>query len=98
MKNRSMDNKSLSKLTKEYSSGKISWHDYREMRSKLLQEIVSGNIVLEENKYIPPYNSKKKSKMKIKLMNLQNKRPIFIAISVLCAITIILVTSITILR
>ena len=93
-----MESKSLSQLTKDYSAGKISQQDYRKMRSKLLQEIVTGNIVLKENKYTPPHNSKKKSKKKIKLMNLQNKRPIFIAISVLCAITIILVTSITILR
>jgi len=93
-----MESKSLSQLTKDYSAGKISQQDYRKMRSKLLQEIVTGNIVLKENKYTPPHNSKKKSKKKIKLMNLQNKRPIFIAIGILCGVTIILVTSILTLR
>tara|TARA_B100000029_G_scaffold301791_1_gene294662 strand:- start:593 stop:874 length:282 start_codon:yes stop_codon:yes gene_type:complete len=89
-----MENKSLSQLTKDYSDGKISQQDYRKMRSKLIQEILTGNIVLEENKYVPPHKPKKKSKKKRKLLNLQNKRPIFMAIGVLCAIIIILVISI----
>ena len=45
-----MDNKSLSQLTKDYAAGKINQRDYREMRAKLLQEIFSGNVKLEENK------------------------------------------------
>ncbi len=98
MKNNSMDNKSLSQLTKDYSAGKISKDDYRKMRSELLQEIITGSIILKENKYTPPHNLKKKSKKKIKLTNLQNKRPIFIAISVLCSIVIILFISVLALR
>ena len=93
-----MENKSLSQLTKDYSAGKISQQDYRKMRSKLLQEILSGNIILEENEYTPPHKPKKKSKKKRKLINLQNKRPIFIAIGVLCTVIIILVISILTLR
>ena len=68
------------------------------MRSELLQEIITGSIILKENKYTPPHNLKKKSKKKIKLTNLQNKRPIFIAISVLCSIVIILFISVLALR
>tara|TARA_B100001250_G_C19584486_1_gene693581 strand:+ start:51 stop:347 length:297 start_codon:yes stop_codon:yes gene_type:complete len=98
MKNSNMDNKSLSQLTKDYSAGKISKDDYRKMRSELLQEIITGSIILKENKYTPPHNLKKKSKKKIKLTNLQNKRPIFIAISVLCSIVIILFISVLALR
>ena len=98
MKNSSIESKSLSQLTKDYSAGKISQQDYRKMRSKLLQEIVAGNIALKEKKFISPRNSKKKSKKKIKILNLQNKRPIFIAISILCVVIIILVTSILTLR
>ena len=98
MKNSSTESKSLSKLAKDYSTGKISQQDYRKIRSELLQEIISGNIILEENKYTPPHNSKKKSKKKIKLINLQNKRPIFIAIGVLCTVIIVLVISIFTLR
>ena len=93
-----MDDKSLSQLTKDYSAGKISKDDYRKMRSELLQEIITGSIILKENKYTPPHNLKKKSKKKIKLTNLQNKRPIFIAISVLCSIVIILFISVLALR
>ena len=89
-----MESKSLSQLTKDYSAGKISQQDYRKMRSKLLQEILTGNIILEENKYTPPRKPKKKSKKKINVTNLQNKRPIFIAIGVLCTVIIILVISI----
>jgi len=93
-----MDNKSLSQLTKDYAAGKINQRDYREMRAKLLQEIFSGNVKLEENKYTKPVASKKKPKNKRKLINLQNKRPIFIAIGVLSTITIILILSVFTLR
>ena len=93
-----MNNKSLSQLTKDYSDGKISQRDYREMRAKLVQEIVAGNATLKENKYTPPRISKKKSKKKKKLINLQNKRPLFIAIGILSAIIIILTASVLTLR
>ena len=93
-----MNNKSLSQLTKDYSDGKISQRDYREMRAKLVQEIVAGNATLKENEYTPPRIPKKKSKKKKKLINLQNKRPLFIAIGILSAIIIILTVSVLTLR
>ena len=86
-----MGNESLSQLSKDYSAGKISQSDYRKMRSKLIKEIVTGNVTLEENKYIPPKKTKKKSKKKRKYVNLQNKRPMFIAIGILCIVSIILI-------
>jgi len=93
-----MGNKSLSQLTKDYAAGKINQRDYREKRAKLIQEIFAGNATLEKNKYSPPRASRKRLKNKKKLINLQNKRPLFIAIGVLSAITIILILSIFTLR
>ena len=93
-----MANKSLSQLTKDYAAGKINQRDYREMRAKLIQEIFKGNAKLEENKYCPPRASGKKSKNKRKLINLQNKRPLFVAIGILSTITIILILSVFTLR
>ena len=59
-----MDNKSLSQLTKDYSAGEIGEREYREMRSKLIQEIVSGNVVLEKSEYTKPSVPVKKSRKK----------------------------------
>ena len=68
-----MDNKSLSQLTKDYSAGEIGEREYREMRSKLIQEIVSGNVVLEKSEYtkpsVPVKKSRKKTRTKINLQN-----------------------------
>ena len=90
-----MDNKSLSQLTKDYSAGEIGEREYREMRSKLIQEIVSGNVVLEKNKYTKPSAPVKKSRKKTRIIiNLENKRPLAIAICVLCIIVIILIIGI----
>ena len=92
-----MKNKSLSQLVKDYSTGEINEREYREIRTKLIQNIVAGNIVLEKTKYIPPTNkknntrTKKESKNRKKIINLQNKRPLFIAISVLGIVSIILI-------
>ena len=93
-----MGNKSLSQLTKDYAAGKINQRDYREMRAKLIQEIFKGNATLEENKYSPPRASRKKSKNRRKLINLQNKRPLFIVIGILSAISIILILVVFTLR
>ena len=92
-----MKNKSLSQLVRDYSTGEINEREYREMRTKLVQEIVAGNVITEEIKYIPPTNQKnntgikKESKNRKKIINLQNKRPLFIAISVLGIVSIILI-------
>ena len=93
-----MGNKSLSQLAKDYADGKINQRDYREMRAKLIQEIFKGNAKLEENKYSPPRASGKRSKNKRKLINLQNKRPLFIVIGILSTITIILILVVFTLR
>ena len=93
-----MANKSLSQLTKDYAAGKINQRDYREMRAKLIQEIFKGDAKLEENKYSPPRASRKKSKNRRKLINLQNKRPLFIVIGILSAISIILILFVFTLR
>ena len=92
-----MKNKSLSQLVRDYSTGEINEREYREMRTKLIQDIVAGNIIIEKTKYIPPTNQKnntrikKESKNRKKIINLQNKRPLFIAISVLGIVSIILI-------
>ncbi len=57
-----------------------------------------GNAKLEENKYSPPRASGKRSKNKRKLINLQNKRPLFVAIGILSTITIILILIVFTLR
>ena len=99
-----MKNKSLSKLVRDYSTGEINEREYREMRTKLIQDIVADNIIIEKIKYIPPANQKnntgikKESKNRKIIINLQNKRPLFIAISVLGIISILLIISIFILR
>ena len=53
-----MKNKSLSQLVRDYSTGEINEREYREMRTKLIQDIVVGNIIIEKIKYIPPANQK----------------------------------------
>jgi hypothetical protein len=99
-----MKNKSLSQLVRDYSTGEINERKYREMRTKLIQDIVADNIIIEETKYIPPTNQKnntgikKESKNRKKIINLQNKRPLFIAISTLGIISIILIISVITLR
>ena len=95
-----MKNKSLSQLVRDYSTGEINERKYREMRTKLIQDIVADNIIIEETKYIPPTNQKnntgikKESKNRKKIINLQNKRPLFIAISTLGIVSIILIISV----
>ena len=54
-----------------------------------------SNIIIEKTKYIPRTNSKKSTKRRI---NLQNKRPLFIAISVLAIVSIILIIGVFTLR
>jgi hypothetical protein len=99
-----MKNKSLSQLVRDYSTGEIDEREYREMRAKLIRDIVVGNIIIEEIKYIPPTNQKnntgikKESKNRKKIINLQNKRPLFIAISALGIVSIILIISVITLR
>ncbi len=99
-----MKNKSLSQLVRDYSTGEINEREYREMRTKLIQDIVVGNIIIEKIKYIPPANqknntgTKKESKNRKKIINLQNKRPLFIAISVLGIISILLIIGVFTLR
>ena len=99
-----MKNKSLSQLVRDYSTGEINERKYREMRTKLIQDIVADNIIIEETKYIPPTNQKnnteikKESKNRKKIINLQNKRPLFIAISTLGIVSIILIISVITLR
>lgn len=99
-----MKNKSLSQLVRDYSTGEINEREYREMRTKLIQDIVAGNIIIEKIKYIPPANQKnntgikKESKNRKKIINLQNKRPLFIAISVLGIISILLIIGVFTLR
>ena len=99
-----MKNKSLSQLVKDYSTGEINEREYREMRTKLIQDIVVGNIITEKIKYIPPANQKnntrikKESKNRKKIINLQNKRPLFIAIGVLSIVSIILIIGVFTLR
>ena len=99
-----MKNKSLSKLVRDYSTGEINEREYREMRTKLIQDIVVGNIIIEKIKYIPPANQKnntrikKESKNRKIIINLQNKRPLFIAISVLGIISILLIIGVFTLR
>ena len=99
-----MKNKSLSQLVRDYSTGEIDEREYREMRAKLIRDIVVGNIIIEEIKYIPPTNQKnntgikKESKNRKKIINLQNKRPLFIAISTLGIVSIILIISVITLR
>ena len=89
-----MKNKSLSQLVRDYSTGEINEREYREMRTKLIQDIVVGNIIIEKIKYIPPANQKNRKK----IINLQNKRPLFIAISVLGIISILLIIGVFTLR
>ena len=89
-----MKNKSLSQLVRDYSTGEINEREYREMRTKLIQDIVADNIIIEKIKYIPPANQKNR---KI-IINLQNKRPLFIAISVLGIISILLIIGVFTLR
>ena len=99
-----MKNKSLSQLVRDYSTGEINEREYREMRTKLIQDIVVGNIIIEKIKYIPPANQKnntrikKESKNRKIIINLQNKRPLFIAISVLGIIGILLIIGVFTLR
>ena len=99
-----MKNKSLSQLVRDYSTGEIDEREYREMRAKLIRDIVVGNIIIEEIKYIPPTNQKnntgikKESKNRKKIINLQNKRPLFIVISALGIVSIILIISVITLR
>ena len=99
-----MKNKSLSKLVRDYSTGEINEREYREMRTKLIQDIVAGNIITEETKYIPPTNQKNNTKIKKEsknrkiIINLQNKRPLFITISVLGIVSIILIIGVLTLR
>ena len=99
-----MENKSLPQLVKDYSTGEINEREYREIRTKLIQDIVAGNIILEKTKYIPPTNQKnntrikKESKNRKKIINLQNKRPLFIAISALGIVSIILIIGVFTLR
>ena len=100
----SVKNKSLSQLVENYSTGEINEREYREMRTKLIQDIVAGNIIIEKTKYISPTNQKnntkikKESKNRKKIINLQNKRPLFIAISVLGIVSIILIIGVFTLR
>jgi len=96
-------NKSLSQLVRDYSTGEINEREYREMRTKLIQDIVVGNTIIEKTKYIPPTNQKnntgiKKESKNKKKINLQNKRPLFIAISVLGIISILLIIGVFTLR
>ena len=62
------------------------------------------NLFIEKTKYIPPTNQKnntgikKESKNRKKIINLQNKRPLFIAISVLSIVSIILIIGVFTLR
>ena len=99
-----MKNKSLSQLVRDYSTGEINEREYREMRTKLIQDIVAGNIIIKKIKYIPLANQKnntgikKESKNRKKIINLQNKRPLFIAISVLGIVSIILIIGVFTLR
>ena len=99
-----MKNKSLSQLVRDYSTGEINEREYREMRTELIQDIVVGNIIIEKIRYIPPANQKnntrikKESKNRKKIINLQNKRPLFIAISVLGIISILLIIGVFTLR
>ena len=99
-----MKNKSLSQLVRDYSTGEINEREYREMRTKLIQDIVADNIIIEKIKYIPPANQKnntgikKESKNRKIIINLQNKRPLFIAISALGIVSIILIISVFTLR
>ena len=92
-----MVNNSLTQLVKDYSTGEINEREYREIRTKLLQDIVAGNIILEKPKYSQPANQKNKTKIKKesknrkKIINLNNKRPIFIAVSLLGIVSIILI-------
>ena len=99
-----MKNKSLPQLVRDYSAGEINEREYREMRTKLIQDIVAGNIIIEKIKYILPTNQKnnprikKELKNRKKIINLQNKRPLFIAISVLGIISILLIIGVFTLR
>ena len=99
-----MKTTSLPQLVKDYSTGEINEREYREIRTKLIQDIVAGNIILEKTKYIPPTNQKnntrlkKESKKRKKIINLQNKRPLFIAISALGIVSIILIIGVFTLR
>ena len=99
-----MKNKSLSQLVRDYSTGEINEREYREMRTKLIQDIVVGNIIIEKIKYIPSANQKNNTKIKKEsknrkiIINLQNKRPLFITISVLGIIGILLIIGVFTLR
>tara|TARA_B110000014_G_C19916293_1_gene474093 strand:+ start:176 stop:463 length:288 start_codon:yes stop_codon:yes gene_type:complete len=91
---------SLSQLIKDYSTGRISSNEYYQEREKLIKDIVAGRIIIEEVKYVPHKNKKNKKTLKelIKIINLQNKRPLYLAIIILSLIFCILVTSVFFLR
>ena len=99
-----MKNKSLSQLVRDYSTGEINEREYREMRTTLIQDIVAGNIIIKKIKYIPPANQKnntgrkKESKNRKIIINIQNKRPLFIAISLLGIISILMIIGVFTLR
>ena len=91
-----MEETTLSQLAKDFSAGKIDKDKYIEKRQKLIREIVSGNTILKEKKYIPHKNIKKRkgsSNIK-KIINLQNRRPLYLAIIILVIIFVILITSV----
>ena len=94
-----MKKESLSQLIKDYSTGRISSNEYYQEREKLIKDIVAGRITIEEVKYVPHKNKNKKTlKELIKIINLQNKRPLYLAIIILSLIFCILVTSVFFLR
>ena len=94
-----MKKESLSQLIKDYSTGRISSDEYYQEREKLIKDIVAGRITIEEVKYVPHKNKNKKTlKELIKIINLQNKRPLYLAIIILSLIFCILVTSVFFLR
>ena len=95
-----MKKESLSRLIKDYSTGRISRNVYYQEREKLIKDIVTGRIIIEEVKYVPHKNKKNKKTLKelIKIINLQNKRPLYLAIIILSLIFCILVTSVFFLR
>ena len=88
-----MSSKSLPQLSKDYADGKISQSEYRKMRSKFIQEVISGNLALKKNEYIPPRISTKKSKKKRKKINLQNKRPLHVMLVILLIVITLLIFS-----
>ncbi|MBK68873.1 MAG: hypothetical protein CMF54_03675 [Legionellales bacterium] len=91
-----MEETTLSQLSKDFSAGKVDKDKYIEKRQRLIRKIISGSVILKDKNYIPHKSIKnRKSSSNIKkIMNLQNRRPLYIAIITLVIISVILITSV----